>query len=360
MRAPAHPSANHCASAHTTRATGHRSTRKGTGSRPGPRPAPFGCGTPPPCSRSANPSPRRVLVTAIGFSRDGRMVATGSLDGTVRLWDSGTGKPIGQPMTGNGYVTSIAFSRDGHLLAAGILDSTLRLWDTGTFQPVGDPMRTDAAVTAAAFSPDGRTLATGSGDGSIRLWDVGDRTQLGAPLTGHTAGVISLDFSPDGTKLLSGSVDHTLRMWPVPAASPDGLCAKLTHNMSHEQWSDWVSTRHRLHQGVPRTAGRRITGVSSLAPSSRRTVVGLEASPLPHRARANGRASGRTTSAGCLVSGETGQSPMPTLVRKAPGRDVSFLVPHGVSRIRRCQWVTRRCAALRYSATPASAPSARA
>ena len=67
------------------------------------------------------------------------------------------------------------------------------------------------------------------------------RTQLGAPLTGHTQSVFSLDFSPDGTKLLSGSEDHTLRVWPVPAASPDGLCDKLTHNMSRQQWNAWVS-----------------------------------------------------------------------------------------------------------------------
>jgi WD40 repeat protein len=102
-------------------------------------------------------------------------------------------------------------------------------------------MRADAAVGPVAFSPDGRTLASGGFDGSIRLWDVGGRTQLGAPLTGHTEGVFSLDFSPDGTKLLSGSADHTLRMWPVPKAEPEGLCAKLSHNMSRKQWNDLVS-----------------------------------------------------------------------------------------------------------------------
>ena len=240
------------------------------------------------------------MVTAIGFSRDGRIVATGSLDGTVRLWDSGTGKPIGQPMTGNGYVRNITFSRDGHLLAAGYMDSTLRLWDTGTFQPVGDPMRADSAVVAVAFSPDGRTLASGSDDGSIRLWDVSDQTQLGAPLTGHTAGVVSLDFSPDGTKLLSGSAGSHA----ADVAGADGIPRRVVRQTHSQHEPSAVARlglpRHRLHQGVPRPAGRRITGVNSLAPSSRRTVVGLEASPLQHR-RAIGRASGRTTSAGCLV-----------------------------------------------------------
>ena len=181
------------------------------------------------------------VVTAIEFSFDGRIMAIGSLDGTVRLWDTGTGKPVGPPMTATGYITYITFSRDGRLLAAGTAEGAVQLWDTVSFKPLGDPMRTDTLVTVAAFSPDGHTLASGSVDGAIRLWDVGDRTQLGAPLTGHTGGVWSLDFSPDGTKLLSGSADHTLRMWPVLSASPDALCHKLTHNMSRQQWNEWVS-----------------------------------------------------------------------------------------------------------------------
>jgi len=142
-------------------------------------------------------------------------------------------------------VTSIAFSYDKRFIAVGCSCSSLRLWDTGTSKPVGEPISLGSPVSYAAFSHDGHTLASGTMDGKIQLWDVGDQSAIGVPLTGHTNAITSLNFSPDGTKLLSASDDHTLRLWPAPPRSPDAardtLCAKLTHNMSREQWKSWVS-----------------------------------------------------------------------------------------------------------------------
>jgi WD40 repeat protein len=181
-------------------------------------------------------------VGTIKFSADGRTVAIGSVDGTVQLWNSDTGAPVGKPMKGTGYVTtSLALSRDGHLLAVGCSCSSVQLWDTGTFKPVGNPMNMDSVPRTAAFSPDGRTLAAGADDGTIRLWNVGDQTQLGDPLTGHKSSVGSLYFSPDGTRLLSASDNDTIRIWPVLRPSTELLCAKLPHNMSREQWQTLVS-----------------------------------------------------------------------------------------------------------------------
>ncbi len=138
------------------------------------------------------------------FSRDGRIVATGGTHGTVELWDSGTGEPIGQPMKGDRCVTSIAFSRDGHLLAAGYADYTLRLWDTGTFEPVGDRMRLDSIARPWRSVP---TAHARVGRRRRHHPAVGCRRPIPTRGAAHRSpgSVMSLDFSSDGTKLLSAS-----------------------------------------------------------------------------------------------------------------------------------------------------------
>jgi WD40 repeat protein len=195
-------------------------------------------------------------IATMTFSRDGRILATGSESGMIRLWDSSTGEAIGQPMQGlQSVVTKIAFSDDGRYIAAACSCEALRLWDTGTFQSVGEDMRLDSVPRAVAFSPDGTTVASGGDDGAIQFWDAGNQTELGAPFAGHEGVVNSLDFSPDGTKLLSAGDDYSLRMWPVPPHSLDDarevLCSKITHNMSKPKWNKEVSPNIKYERGCP-------------------------------------------------------------------------------------------------------------
>jgi transcriptional regulator with XRE-family HTH domain len=165
-------------------------------------------------------------IASVAFSRDGRTLASGSLDGTVGIWDVADPAHVrswGQsPASGSFRAVSVAFSPGGRTLASGSLNGAVRLWDSSDrahprlLSPI--PTSGTAAVYAVAFSGDGRTLASGSNDGTIRLWDVADSTQprpLGLIPTGGTAAISSVAFSRDGRTLASGSNDGTIRLWDV-------------------------------------------------------------------------------------------------------------------------------------------------
>ncbi|MBD2665932.1 WD-40 repeat protein [Richelia sinica FACHB-800] len=155
-------------------------------------------------------------VWDVTFSPDGQLLASVSLDRTIKLW-SAQGS-LQQTLTGHtDAVTSICFSPDGQTLVSTGLDKTVRLWrknaDTGKFNslPHQTVLTETIGVYKVNFSPDGQLFATGSQDGTIQLWS--QEGTLLKTLTGHQGGVNDLAFSPKGDVLASVSDDKTVKIW---------------------------------------------------------------------------------------------------------------------------------------------------
>ncbi|MFD8146316.1 WD40 repeat domain-containing serine/threonine protein kinase [Streptomyces sp. NPDC059708] len=167
------------------------------------------------------PFPTRAAgVTCVVFGPRGEVLASAGLDRSIDLADVGRGS-VKDRLTASAGVLSAAFSPDGTLLADAD-DRDVRLWDPATGTTAALLRGHTAAVRSVAFAPDGGTLASGAEDGTVRLWDVAARAPA-ATLTGHTAHVASVAFSPDGKTLASGGGDTTVRLWDLAtraAAAP--------------------------------------------------------------------------------------------------------------------------------------------
>jgi WD40 repeat protein len=195
-------------------------------------------------------------VTAVAFSPDSGLLATGSQDRMVQLWETTTGRPYGPPLRHQGGIRVVAFSPDGRLLATGSWDRTVRLWEAATGKPHGPPLRLHIAALNVAFSPNGRLLATPFDEGIARLWETGTGEPCGPPLPAGG----SVTFSPNGKLLATASAVSAAVLWPVPSAPADlremelrtwvALGARLDAAGGVEAipWQEWQQLRDELHR----------------------------------------------------------------------------------------------------------------
>ncbi|MBD2607267.1 hypothetical protein H6G81_22740, partial [Scytonema hofmannii FACHB-248] len=151
-------------------------------------------------------------VYGVSFSPDGKMLASGSADNTLKLWDTTTDKEIKTLAGHKDWVTDVNFSPDGKILASASRDKTVKLWDTSTYKEIKTLAGHKDWVTGVSFSPNGKMLASGSGDTTVKLWNT-STDKLIKTLTGHRGWVKGVSFSLDGKILASGSADKTVKLW---------------------------------------------------------------------------------------------------------------------------------------------------
>jgi WD40 repeat protein/tRNA A-37 threonylcarbamoyl transferase component Bud32 len=203
-------------------------------------------------------------VSSVAFSPDGKRIASGSWDTTVKVWDASSGEDIltlegdtsrvpymtlspegkqiprergdhtvkardassGRIVTVSGVsvhypsVTSVAFSPDSKRIASGSVDKTVKVWDAASGQEVLTLKGHTDSVSSVAFSPDSTRIASGSGDQTVKVWDAFSGQEV-LTLKGHTDSVSSVAFSPDSKRIASGSGDQTVKVW-------DAVSGKVT------------------------------------------------------------------------------------------------------------------------------------
>ena len=185
-----------------------------------------------------------IGVTALTFSPNGTLLATCAYDAKIRLWTLPEGKLIKELSGHEGTAWSLDFSLDGKTLASSGEDKTIKVWDVESGKLVQTLTGHSLNIWDVKFSPDGSKIASGSYDKTIKIWDSKSGKLLNT-LTGHSEAIVSLAFSSDNKMLVSTSDDKTIKLW-------DTTTWKLIRTMEvpeHAQASDFSPDGKRLLTG---------------------------------------------------------------------------------------------------------------
>jgi WD40 repeat protein len=181
----------------------------------------------------------------LDFSPDGRkLAALGCCEpgSTIKVWAARSGKELFNPRV-DGHALSIAFSPDGRLLAAGTEDGKVVLWDARDGSPVGAPIEVaTGGVETISFSPDGRLFAVSSADGTATLWDSRTRKRLANAFPEEEGSVPVARFMTGGD-LVINNVRATSR-WPIePRAWVRFACRVAGRDFTRDEWTDLLPDR---------------------------------------------------------------------------------------------------------------------
>jgi len=224
--------------------------------------------------RVGGPLEHVLWISQAALSRDGRWVATGAHDNTVRVWrttgdeetsevateklaslvalsprgrlvvavvgttagvwERATGKPLPHRFSHDQEIVAVAFDPAAKRLATAGNDHAARIWDLAAGKAIGGPLKHDSAVRYVAFSEDAKWLVSASHDGTARVWDADTGRARGGPLR-HLDVVYHAAFSPDGKRVVTASRDGTARVWNAGTGKP------LTPPLRHKRAVRWAA-----------------------------------------------------------------------------------------------------------------------
>ena len=161
--------------------------------------------------------------------------------GEIIIWDIQTGAQKVKFLGHSNLARTVAFSPDGSILASGSRDGNILLWDIEKQSQSDIPLVGHASyVNTLVFSPDGSVLASASADLRIILWDVQLQHRIGNPLVGHTSSIGVLAFNHNGNLLISGDNHGNIYSWNISSQSlAENLCAKIGRNFTLVEWMQY-------------------------------------------------------------------------------------------------------------------------
>jgi len=147
-------------------------------------------------------------VNCLAFSSQRDTIITGSMDSTVVLSNYSTGKVIGKLQGHTDSIEAVGFCNCLPLAASGSLDGTLKIWDLNSMQLRLSCHHSDKGITKLCWHPTGPYVYTCAMDGTVCVWDArtGDQITKG---TGHQDSILAFDVTKDGNTIITGSDDHT-------------------------------------------------------------------------------------------------------------------------------------------------------
>jgi WD40 repeat protein len=202
-------------------------------------------------------APSWVHSVALGPLDDKPVIVSGCGDGTVRLWDFASGRPLCEPLRGHeGTVRSVAVGTlDGRpVIVSGGADGTVRVWDLGLVRKHVQPLsgHEKGVHSVALGTLDGRpVIVSGGADATVRVWDLRTGRQRGEQLRGHAGQVFSVALGTlDGRPVIvSGGADGTVRVWDLRTGRQRGEPLRGHENWVHSIALDTIDGQPKIVSG---------------------------------------------------------------------------------------------------------------